>query len=390
MGARSLRDRGCAAPAGRPGACEAERMRHGQRQDKACDAPQATLPGHRRSAAGATPSARRASRPCYDIWAAPACPRARPRPDDRCPSPIKPEPPMAHAAPAPVTPRGRPAGAGRWVGYVSLIALLVVVFATPTGAAAAAATAPEQSFFNSRVLVTAPQLPDAAQVQAELQRRVGPSLQVTRVINDTTQQLALIYTNQGTLTYSLHAAPMDDRWIDWSCYAAWSWPGACAAVKPHQGYIFVSLLAGPTDQVEGRLLMTHFIAAVMDDNAIANDWRGVLQPRAVVHAASAQASRAAPPIELWARVHLVDRGARGVSMQTWGLRSIGLPELRASRVRRSADEVGTATLNAARQLAAAGPGLPTAGPLNGGPILIEPKARRGRRAPGTAELRWVD
>ncbi|MFM2245586.1 MAG: hypothetical protein RL071_1660 [Pseudomonadota bacterium] len=298
---------------------------------------------------------------------------------------------MAHAhAHANATPRGGPARAGRWVRYVSLIALLVVVFVTPSGAAAAAATEPEPTYFNSRVLVTAPQLPDPAQVQAELQRRVGPSLQITSVINPAPHQLAVIYTNQGTLIYSLHAGPMDDRWLDWSCHAAWSWPEACAAVKPHQGYIFVSLVAGPTDPIEGRLLMTHFIAAVMDENAIANDWRGVLQPRGVVHAASAQASRAAPALELWARVSLKDQGERGVSMQTFGLRSIGLPELRASRVRRRADEVGAAALHAAQQLTAAGPGLPPAGPLNGGPILIEPTARRGRRAPGTAELRWAD
>jgi hypothetical protein len=231
---------------------------------------------------------------------------------------------------------------------LALILLLLALVGT------AGASEPKSDSVVSIVLLGEPRLPAAKEFRQNLQTRLAGKFTVGDVERDDEESI-VVRAGGNVILVRLVGKPVPDELIKDLCVNAWYWRQACEATSKHRAQAVVGVMNSSLDALDTRLLLTHAVNALMDDNAVASYWLASLQSREAFIRQSKQISREAAPIWLWVNFRVSNDAEKGFSLSTSGMDQLGLSEIEAKDVSRPLQEVFTLVHGMAQYLAARGP-----------------------------------
>jgi hypothetical protein len=238
----------------------------------------------------------------------------------------------------------------RWLAAIAAALLIGGV-----SAAAAADKDPSPAWVTS-VIVKDPIKLDKERFSSALRKRISAADRLETIELDEKENFLFVRVGGGTALISGMPGPIPNGELQEVCKLTWYWPESCATVADHRAHVLVLLMAPQGDRLQGALLQTKIIAALVESTpAIATYWGTQLQRPEVFLKSSADATREKPPVPLWVMFRISRNDAGHPSLSTSGMRSFDLMEIEAKDAPMPVTELLDLSLGMAQYLITKGP-----------------------------------
>ncbi|MBL8617699.1 MAG: DUF4261 domain-containing protein [Deltaproteobacteria bacterium] len=244
-------------------------------------------------------------------------------------------------------------GRGRGGSVAARMVCLAAVLVALVGGGLARGKAPIEDLPVGVALLAEPRLRDPDAFRADLQSRLGAAVTLGAIT--ATPDSINLETSVGRILVEMSNQPLGQSDFGYLCATAWYWPEACPSTANHKAHAIVVFVTPIQDRVGVRLVVSHALAALMDENVVAGSAGGALHSRAEFKKETETMSRTAPPVLLWVVLRVSKHKRKGVTVSTDGLSPFGLRELEARDVRVDPLSVTTTVAAVAHLLIEKGP-----------------------------------
>ena len=157
--------------------------------------------------------------------------------------------------------------------------------------------------------------------------------------------------SDGTVTFAVRdricavgllPAPIPWSDLEGPCATSWMWPEATEKMRDHKAHLLVTLFGSPLGRVDGAVILTKIVAAMVEAHDTAGVYWGdgtlVIRPEMFVEVAQT-ATTEDPPIPIWVE-HRVQRNPdKSLNVITTGLAPFGCMEIEVINSKRTLEDL---------------------------------------------------